>query len=105
MTACVNSGGQGDVLAHVISILADITSDWDPGVISATTRLGALNLESINFVYFIAELQQKYALQQRLLARIKSTDTPFADLMVGDVAAFVQEVRGPQEGRNGEAAS
>jgi acyl carrier protein len=102
MAAYANGDGYGEVLAHVIGILKEITGDWDVGEISAESRLAALNLESINFVYFIAELQQKYALQQRLLARIRSTDQPLADLRVVDVVDFVQEIRGDRQGRREE---
>jgi acyl carrier protein len=105
MAAYANGYGYGEVLAHVISILKEITGDWDVGEISAESRLAALNLESINFVYFIAELQQKYALQQRLLTRIRSTDRPLADLRVVDVVDFVQEIRGARQERREEASS
>jgi acyl carrier protein len=105
MTAHANSDGYGEVLAHVIGILTEITGEWDVGEISAESRLAALNLESINFVYFIAELQQKYALQQRLLTRIRSTDRSLADLRVADLVDFVQEVRNDGQERREEASS
>jgi acyl carrier protein len=105
MTAHTNGDGYGEVLAHVIGILTEITGEWDVGEISAESPLAALNLESINFVYFIAELQQKYALQQRLLTRIRSTERPLADLRVVDLVDFVQEVRNEGQQRREEASS
>lgn len=99
MTPHANGDGYGEVLAHVIGILQEITADWDVGDISPDSRLAALNLESINFVYFIAELQQKYALQQQLFTRIRAADRPLADLRVVDVVDFVQEMRGAGEQR------
>jgi len=80
----------------VIGILREITADWDVGEISAESRLAILNLESINLVYFIAELQQKYALQQRLFTQIRSAGRPLADLRVVDIVNFVQELRGSE---------
>ena len=97
MTLHANGDSHGEVLAHVIGILQEITADWDVGEISADSRLAALNLESINLVYFIAELQQKYALQQQLFHRIRAADRPLADLRVVDVVDFVREMRGARE--------
>jgi len=105
MTAHAHDDSYGEVLAHVISVLKEITGDWDVGQISATTQLDALNLESINFVYFIAELQQKYGLRQQLLARIRSIERPIADLRVADLVNLVEEVRYAREERREEAGS
>lgn len=94
-----NSTGdpRGEVLAHVLAILEEITADWDVGKISADSRLADLNLESINLVYLIAELQQKYELQQQLFTRIRSAGRPLAELRVADIAEFVQEIRGARQ--------
>jgi|ERR1700737_1480611 acyl carrier protein len=105
MTPQANDDGYGEVLAHVIGILQEITADWDVGEISAGSRLATLNLESINLVYFIAELQQKYALQQQLFTRIRAADRPLADLRVADVVDFVREMRGAREPRREEPPS
>ena len=105
MTGSANGNGYSEVREHVIGILQEITADWDVGEISTESRLATLNLESINFVYFIAELQQKYALQQQLFTRIRAADRPIADLRVGDVVNFVLEIRGAPEQRPGEPSS
>jgi len=105
MTAHLNNDGYGEVLAHVISILEEITAEWDVGEISANTELATLNLESISFVYFIAELQQKYLLRQRLLTRIRSVHPPLADWRVADLVDLVQEIRCAHEEQREEAAS
>jgi len=89
----------------MISVLKEITGDWDVGEISATTQLGALNLESINFVYLIAELQQKYGLRQRFLTRIRSIERPIADLRVAELVDLVEEIRYAREERREEAGS
>lgn len=105
MAAHANGDGYGEVLAHVIGILEEITGGWDVDTILAESRLAELYLESINFVYFIAELQQTYDLQQRLLARIRSTGRPLGELRVADIAVFVQEIRGASQQRRAEASS
>ena len=105
MTGSANGNGYSEVLEHVIGILQEITADWDVGEISPESRLATLNLESINFVYFIAELQQKYALQQQLFTRIRAADRPIADLRVGDVVNFVLEIRRAPNQRPREASS
>lgn len=94
-----------EVLAHVISILEEITSDWDVQTISSDSLLADLNLESINLVYFIAELQQTYGLQQRLFTRIRAADQRLTRLRVADIVQLVQELRGaPEEARGGPAS-
>jgi acyl carrier protein len=96
------SDSDGEVLAHVLSILEEITADWDVGTISAESRLAELNLESINLVYFIAELQQSYGLKQHLFARIRSAGRPLGELQVADIAEYVQEICGAREARGEE---
>lgn len=105
MAASSIGDSDGEVLAHVLGILEDIASDWDVGKISADSRLAELNLESINLVYFIAELQQKYGLQQHLFTRIRSAGRPLAELRVTDIAKFIQEIRGAREAPREESSS
>jgi acyl carrier protein len=102
MIAQANGDAYGEVLAHIVGILQEITAEWDVGEISADSRLATLNLESIDLVYFIAELQQKYALQQQLFTRIRAADQALADLRVVDVVDLVQELRGAREQRREE---
>ena len=92
MAADGNGAGR-EVLEHVIRILEEITDDWDVGPISAESRLASLNLESINLVYFIAEIQQKYGLRQQLFTRIRSAARVLGDLRVGDIVDFVHEIQ------------
>jgi acyl carrier protein len=97
MAASSIGDSDGEVLAHVLGILEEITSEWDIGEISADSRLAELNLESINLVYFIAELQQKYGLEQHLFTRVRSAGRPLAELRVADIAKFIQDIRGARE--------
>ena len=105
MAAYPNGDERDDVMAHVIGVLEVITGEWDVGEISADSRLAALSLESINLVYFIAELQQTYGLQQQLFTRIRSADRPLGELRVADVVDFVQEIRDARRGRPQEPSS
>ena len=100
-----NGAGRGEVLEHVIGVLEEITNDWDVGPISADSRLAALNLESINLVYFIAELQQTYGLRQQLVTRIRSTARSLGDLCVDDIVDFVHEIRVAGAGQGEESTS
>lgn len=105
MKAQANRDGYSEVLAHMIGVLQEITADWDVGEITADSRLATLNLESINLVYFIAELQQKYDLEQQLFLRIRAADRPLADLRIVDVVDLVLELRGACENRREESSS
>lgn len=101
----MNRDGYSEVLAYMIGVLQEITADWDVGEITADSRLATLNLESINLVYLIAELQQKYDLGQQLFLRIRAADRPLADLRVVDVVDLVLELRGACENRPKESSS
>ena len=104
--AADSTGESGDdVMSQVVGLLEQITSDWDVGRISADSRLADLNLESINLVYLIAELQQKYGLQQYLFTRIRTAGLPLAELRVGDIAEFIRKIRGTGEAPCEEASS
>jgi hypothetical protein len=91
--------GSHEVVAHLIRILREITADWDVLEISPETRLDSLGLESINLVYFVAEVQQTYHLQDRLVGCITAANRPLADLRVAEIAHFVQEIRRQSECR------
>jgi acyl carrier protein len=104
METHANHDAHDELMRHVIGILEEITSEWEVGTISPDSRLADLNLESINLVYFIAELQQKYGLQQRLITRIRSADRPLAELQVADIVHFVDEIRSGRGAAREESA-
>ena len=80
------------ILDYVTQILREITADWDIGEITADTRLGQLGLESINLVYFIAEVQQHYDLRDWLFNRLRADATMLTDRRVGEVADLVHDI-------------
>jgi hypothetical protein len=99
-----SSDASDQVLKHAIRVLQEVTAEWDVGPISADTRLGGLGLESINLVYFIAELQQHYGLGGRLLAGLTTSGRLLTDWRVSEVVALIEQSRsslrtGGTEGR------
>jgi acyl carrier protein len=82
------------ILQYVTEILREITADWDVGEISAASSLGQLGLESINLVYFIAEVQQHYDLRDALFNQLRADQTLLVDRSVGDIVDMVQAIRG-----------
>jgi acyl carrier protein len=80
------------ILEYVTQILREITANWDVGEITVGTRLGHLGLESINLVYFIAEVQQHYDLRNGLVNRLRVDAILLTDRRVGDIVAMVQDI-------------
>jgi acyl carrier protein len=81
------------ILDYVTEILREITADWDVGEITAATGLGHLGLESINLVYFIAEVQQHYDLRDALFNHLRADETLLVNRRVGDIVDVVQAIR------------
>jgi acyl carrier protein len=81
------------ILDYVTDILREITADWDVGEITAVTSLGHLGLESINLVYFIAEVQQHYDLHDALFDQLRADETLLVNRRVGDIVDMVQAIR------------
>jgi acyl carrier protein len=79
-----------DVLTE---ILADITEDWDAGVVTRETRLIDLGIESISLVYLIAELQQHYGLSDRLFRKMRAEGSLLKDMTVGAVLTAIDNLR------------
>lgn len=82
------------VLGDLIKILEEMTVDWDTdfsGKISSETYLKAnLGFESINVVYLIAELQERYGRRDFLSERLFVVDgKPVLDLKVGELVEFI----------------
>lgn len=101
----VSSDASDQVLEHVIRVLQEVTAEWDVEPISADTRLGSLGLESINLVYFIAELQQHYRLQGRLLAGLTTSGRLLTEWRVSEVVTLIGQSRSsPMGGTEGREA-
>jgi acyl carrier protein len=94
----------GAVSEFVMEILEELTEDLGVEALGPDDVLGALGLESISLVYLIAEVQQKFDLQDRLLESLRwhpPTDVraltveQFAaraeDVLRGDDAALAQD--------------
>lgn len=88
-----DSQGAGEVLAAIRTLIEDVAEDWDVGEIRADTRLVDLGMESISLVYLIAELQQEFALGDRLFSRMRAEETQLKDIKVGDLAQLIEALR------------
>lgn len=82
------------ILGDLIKILEEMTVDWDTdfsGKICSETYLKAdLGFGSINVVYLIAELQERYGRRDFLSERLFVVGgKPVLDLKVGDLVEFI----------------
>ena len=80
------------VCRDVIEILTDLTSEWDPGPITAATGLQELKLESISLVMLIGELQHRYQLRDAVFERLRQNDALIVNLQVGELVDLVCEL-------------
>ena len=78
----------GGVLAFVTEILDELTEDLDLGEVEPEDVLGDLGLESISLVYLIAEVQQEFDLEDRLLESLRWH--PPTDVRALTVAQFAE---------------
>lgn len=80
-----------DVSAVLHEIFEDLGEDLDLGTVDLTaeTRLLDLGLESISLVYLVSELQQHYALGDRLFRRMREAGALIRDLSVGELQSMV----------------
>ena len=56
-------------------------------------QLGGLGLESISYVYLIAEIQQYYGLKDQLITQLRVRGTPLKDLRAADLADMVYQIQ------------
>jgi hypothetical protein len=83
---------------YVVELLEEITADWDRGPMSPATELGSLGIESINLVYLLAEVQQEFALGDRLLGTLRAERIDIRTLRVGELCELAaRTARAPQE--------
>ena len=80
-----------DVSAVLHEIFEDLGEDLDLGTVDLTaeTRLLDLGLESISLLYLVSELQQHYALGDRLFRRMREAGALIRDLSVGELQSMV----------------
>jgi len=84
------------ITQEVITILKDITSDWDidsfDGQITADTRLVKdLSFESIEIVQLMVALEQHFQVKNLASEKLLMKDGNYVpDQRVGDIARFLQ---------------
>lgn len=81
-----------EIFGALKEILADLNEDWDVGEVTYDTRLVDLGLESISLVYLIAELQQTYALEDKLFRKMRNDGSLLKDMTVGDILTSLNEL-------------
>ncbi len=85
-----------EITQEVITILKDLTSDWDidgfDGDITADTRLVRdLSFESIEIVQLMVALEQQFQVRNLASEKLLMKDGTYVpDQRVGDIARFLQ---------------
>jgi acyl carrier protein len=82
---------QYSIADFVLEILRELTQDWTDLDLTEGCQLGDLGLESIALVYLIAEVQQQYGLEGKLLRRLRDAQADVRAMSVGDFAAFAAD--------------
>lgn len=84
------------VYRTIAEIFEDLADDLDADVVALTpdTRLVDLGLESISLVYLISELQQHFALEDRLFHKLRSEGLLLKEMTVRDVAGAAVAIAG-----------
>jgi Phosphopantetheine attachment site len=80
------------VLEFLVELLTEITAEWDDLEVNAETRLGSLGFDSLNLVYVIAELQQRFGLGDQLLAKLRADEIDVRELTVAEAAGLVRDL-------------
>ena len=89
------ASGNESILADVVEILKNMTSEWDvslDGPMGAETKLIAdLGFESIDVVQFIVAIQEKYKRRDLPFEQLVMVDGRYVDeITVNDTASFLQ---------------
>jgi aryl carrier-like protein len=85
----------GDVGLVLREIFEDLGEDLDVAQTSLTseTKLIDLGMESISLVYLVSELQQHYALGDRLFRQMRDEGIMIRNLSVGDIEQMVVSLK------------
>jgi hypothetical protein len=78
-----------DALDFIVRTLKDLTVDVDVDDISAVTVIKALGLRSIVLINAVAEIQEHFNLENKLLERILAGTIPLDEYRVGDLVELV----------------
>ncbi len=87
----------------VIAILSELTADWDDlglsgGINSETVIVGDLGFESLDVVYMVTAIEDRYARRDLPFENLLMTNGAYvADLSVRQIAQFLEQ----NVGRNG----
>jgi acyl carrier protein len=84
-----------------IELLTELTSDWDTGldggITSSTAIVHDLGFESLDVVYLVTAIEQKYGRRDLPFEKLLMVDGRYVDdLTVTQIAAFLHEHLGSQ---------
>lgn len=87
--------GEPGVLAELVAILEDLTSDWDTGFSGSigpeTSLIAELGFESIDVVHLIVTLEERFERQDLPFESLLMRGGRYvSDLSVGDLSGFLE---------------
>lgn len=85
----MESVSEGCIVKAVIDRFRELMADTDVASITRETRLGDLGLPSIQIVEVLAELQDRFSLEDRLFTAFLSDPGPLHERRVDDIARLV----------------
>ncbi len=80
---------EGSIVKAVIDRFAELMADSDVASITRETRLGDLGLPSIQLVEVLAELQDRFGLEDRLFTAFLYDPGPLHERRVDDITRLV----------------
>jgi len=85
----MESVSESSVVRAVIGRFAELMADTDVASITRETRLGDLGVPSIQLVEVLAELQDRFGLEDRLFTAFLSDPGPLHERSVDDIVRLV----------------
>lgn len=82
-----------DIYREVTTILEEITEECDGAPITADAKLDSFGIESVNLVYVIAEIQQKYDLKDLLFKKLIADNRDILSLDVSELVGYIHELK------------
>lgn len=80
-----------EILSAVLGTFRDLTADLDGPEIGAHTMLKGLGVRSMNLLFALAQLQDRFGLRDEMFREAVSDGVPFDEHTLGDVARFIGE--------------
>lgn len=90
------NGGTDKILAELVAILTDMTSDWDieygDGIGMNTRLIGDLEFESIDVVQLIVAIEERFQRRDLPFEKLLMHDGRYVDeILVSDAVEFLNQ--------------